>query len=118
MVTQPVGAQVFMSVLLSGRLATATFDRRSDKTGVSVGASGFPESGVMGTGIEIALSPADAFGFLQTEILDKVPLNKPLFGYVSIRLCRKTETLMGMQQFGDATNPCSVMIEVVGYGID
>ena len=105
--------------MLSGLLGTANGDRRSDKTGVSVGALGFPESGVMGAGIEIALSPADAFGFLQTEILDQFDLEvEPFFGYVSIRLCSKTQTLMGMQQFGDATNPCSVMIEVVGYGTD
>ncbi|MGI8519741.1 MAG: hypothetical protein ACR2MC_03900 [Actinomycetota bacterium] len=44
--------------------------------------------------------------------------NIPFFGYVSIRLCSKTQTLMGMQQFGVETNPCSVMIEVVGYGTD
>lgn len=116
----PELAQVFLSGVLSGLLGTANCDGRSDKTGVSVGALGFPESGAMGTGLEIALSPADAFGFLQTEILDQVNLGndqkKPFFGYVSIRLCSKTETLIGMQQFGDAANPCSVMIEVVGFG--
>jgi hypothetical protein len=69
---------------------------------------------VMGTAIEIALAPGNAFGFLQTEILDHVG-PEAFFGYVSIRLCKRTETLMGMQQFGDADSP-SVMIEVVGYG--
>lgn len=113
-------AQTFLTGVLSGLLGTANCDRRSDKTGVSVGALGFPEGGVMGTALEIALSPADAFGFLQTEILDHADLNMnkniPFFGYVSIRLCSMTESLMGMQQFGDAANPVSVMIEVVGYG--
>lgn len=37
--------------------------------------------------------------------------NKPLIGYISIRICPPTNTLMGMQQF----SPFSVMIEVVGY---
>lgn len=113
-------AQTFLTGVLSGLLGTANCDRRSDKTGVSVGALGFPEGGVMGTALEIALSPADAFGFVQTEILDHADLNMnkniPFFGYVSIRLCSMTESLMGMQQFGDAANPVSVMIEVVGYG--
>ena len=110
----PDVAQPFLTGLLSGLLGTANSRLRSDKTGVSVGAVGFPDSGVMGTAIEIALAPADAFGFLQTEILDHVG-PEAFFGYVSIRLCKRTETLMGMQQFGDADSP-SVMIEVVGYG--
>ena len=50
-------------------------------------------------------TPADAFTFLQKEILDKVDAAGPFFGYVSIRVCRQTNTLMGMQQFGDATRP-------------
>ena len=37
--------------------------------------------------------------------------NKPLIGYISVRVCPQTNTLMGMQQF----KPYSVMIEVVGY---
>jgi hypothetical protein len=115
----PEVAQAILTGVLSGLLGTANCDRRSDKTGVSVGALGFPESGVMGTAMEIALSPADAFTFLQTEILDYADLNMnkniPFFGYVSIRLCSNTNTLMGMQQFGDTANPCSVMIEIVGF---
>jgi hypothetical protein len=105
--------QALLSGLLSGLLSTANCNSRSDKTGVNVGSLGFPASGLMGTGIEIALSPADAFGFVQTEILDHV--TKPFLGYVSLRLCSQTHTLMGMQQFGD---PCSVMVEVVGFGND
>jgi hypothetical protein len=117
-----VVAQAFLTGMLSGLLGTANCAMRSDKTGVNVGNVGFPESGVMGTGIEIALGPADAFGFLQTEILDQInTMNaalKPFFGYISIRLCSRTQTLMGMQQYGDETNPCSVMIEVVSFGTD
>jgi hypothetical protein len=108
-------AQAILTGILSGLLGTANCARRADTRGVSVGALGFPASGLMGAGLEIALAPADAFGFLQVEILDRVDPDKPFFGYVSIRLCSKTETLMGMQQFGD---PCSVMIEVVGWGND
>jgi hypothetical protein len=65
--------------------------------GLSVGNLGFPSSGIMGTALEIALSPSDAFGFVQTEILDKLDRHNPFFGYISVRLCKKTQTLMGMQ---------------------
>ncbi|MEO8035778.1 MAG: choice-of-anchor D domain-containing protein, partial [Acidobacteriota bacterium] len=80
-----------------------------------VGAIGFPTSGIMGTAIEIALGPADAFGFIVTEILDKIDAARPFFGYVSIRITSPTKTLMGMQQFGDSANPHSVMIEIVAF---
>ncbi|MEO6126139.1 MAG: choice-of-anchor D domain-containing protein [Ilumatobacteraceae bacterium] len=121
MIDQPDGpevAQALLSGLLAGLLGTANCDLRSDKTGVSVGALGFPASGVMGTGLEIALAPADAFSFLATEILDKIDPSRPFLGYVSIRICSQTKTLMGMQQFGDATQPYSVMIEIVAYASD
>ena len=111
-------AQALLTGILRGLLNTANCDLRSDLTGVSVGNLGFPESGVMGTALEIALSPTDAFGFVQTEILDKMGRNKPFYGYISIRLCRGTQTLMGMQQFGDATNPVSVMVEIVAFAND
>jgi hypothetical protein len=118
MITNPDGpevAQVFVSGILAGMLGTANSGARSDKTGVNVGATGFPTSGIMGTALEIALAPADAFGFLVTEILDKIDAARPFFGYVSIRITRPTKTLMGMQQFGDSTNPQSVMIEIVAF---
>ena len=111
-------AQHVLSGLLAGLLGTANSDKKSDKRGVSVGALGFPGSGVMGAALEIALAPADAFGFIQTQILDKVNPMKPFLGYVSVRLCSPTETLMGMQQFSDPTHNCSVMVEVVGFGND
>lgn len=112
----PEVAHAILTALLSGLLGTVNSARRSDKTGISVGALGFPESGVMGTAIEVALSPSDAFGFIQEEILDHILPQKPFLGYVSIRLCSRTATLMGMQQFGDNANPVSVMVEVVAYG--
>lgn len=91
----------------------------SDATGVSyrVGAIGWPDGGLPGRGLEIALDPANAFSFLQTVLLDDVLVNnmangnEPLLGYISIRVCPQTQTLMGMQQF----SPVSVMIEVVSY---
>jgi hypothetical protein len=81
-----------------------------------VGAIGWPDSGLPGRGLEVALDPANAFSFLQTQIFDDVlagaiAANDPLFGYISVRVCPQTETLLGMQQFG----PVSVMIEVVSY---
>jgi hypothetical protein len=115
-------AQPLLTGILSGLLGTANCDKRADITGVSVGNLGFPASGIMGVGIEVALAPSTAFGFVQTEILDRIP--RTFYGYVSIRLCRPTETLLGMQQFSDPPgtppgtpgNPVSVMVEVVGFG--
>jgi len=91
----------------------------SDSTGIShkVGAIGWPEGGLPGRALEIALDATNAFTFLQTvlfdDVLDKTVSagNKPLFGYISIRVCPPTRTLMGMQQY----SPYSVMIEVVAY---
>lgn len=111
----PEVAQAFLSGMLAGMLGTANSRARSDKIGVSVGAIGFPGSGIMGTALEIALAPADAFAFLETEILDKIDSARPFFGYVSIRITSPTKTLMGMQQFGDSINPHSVMIEIVAF---
>jgi hypothetical protein len=102
---------------------------QSDHTGVSyqVGAVGWPDSGIPGRGLEIALSPRNAFSFLQTVLFDDVLLkvkneNTPWLGYISIRLVPRTQTLLGMQQFGDTeeadrddTPPVTVMLEVVSY---
>ena len=91
----------------------------SDSTGLAykVGAIGWPDTGVPGRGLEIALDQTNAFTFLQTVLFDDViaktmlAQNKPLVGYISIRVCPQTTTLLGMQQY----SPHSVMIEVVGY---
>ncbi len=91
----------------------------ADTTGIAykVGAIGWPDTGVPGRGLEIALDQTNAFTFLQSVLFDDVlantmlKQNKPLVGYISVRVCPKTSTLLGMQQYG----PQSVMIEVVGY---
>jgi len=91
----------------------------SDRTGVSykVGAIGWPDGGIPGRAIEIALDMTNAFTFVQTVLLDGVLNNatplfeNPLIGYISIRVCPPTQTLMGMQQY----SKYSVMVEVVGY---
>jgi hypothetical protein len=84
------------------------------------GAIGWPERGTPGRALELALDPTNAFTFLQTVLFDDVlgafmseasqPL-KPLIGYIAIRVCQTTKTLMGMQQY----SPHSIMIEVAGY---
>lgn len=91
----------------------------ADTTGIAykVGAIGWPDTGVPGRGLEIALDQTNAFTFLQTVLFDDIIAtimlkhNKPLLGYISIRVCPQTTTLLGMQQY----SPHSVMIEVVGY---
>ena len=70
-----------------------------------------------GRALEIALDPSSAFTFLQTVLIDDVfnhlmfAGNSPFFGYISVRVCPPTKTMLGMQQF----SPHSVMIEVVSY---
>jgi hypothetical protein len=89
----------------------------SDVTDLShkTGAAAWPAGGFAGRGIEISLDSTDAFTFLQKVLLDDVlskatKENKPIFGYISVRVCPRTQTLLGMQQFER-----SVMIEVVAY---
>jgi hypothetical protein len=104
-------AQPFLTGLLASVLGTANPAKVGISIGTGVGAIGFPDSGLVGAGLEIALPVETAFGFLQTQVLDKMQPNMPFFGYVSVRLCPQTSTLMGMQQW-----PTSVMIEVVAFG--
>jgi hypothetical protein len=106
-------AQPLLTGILAAVLGTSK-NALSLSTGTSVGAIGFPDSGLVGAAIEIALPVDKAFGFLQSQVLDPMARPaKPLFGYVSVRLCPQTTTLMGMQQW-----PQSVMIEVVAFGDD
>ncbi len=96
--------------------------QNSDCTAVpyKFGAIGWPERGTPGRALEIALDPTNAFTFVQTVLFDDVrrtfmsevsqPL-KPLIGYIAIRVCQTTKTLLGMQQY----SPFSVMVEVAGY---
>ena len=104
-------AQPLLTGLLGAVLGTAK-SNPGIGVGTSVGAIGFPDSGLVGAGLEIAMPVETAFGFLQSQILDAMrDAAAPLFGYVSVRLCPQTTTLLGMQQW-----PISVMIEVVGFG--
>jgi hypothetical protein len=106
-----LGARAIVSSFFAGLLGIE--GRRIEATDAAsrVGAIGFPASGIMGTAIEIALAPEDAFTFLQTEILDQ--LRHPFFGYLSIRVCPRTNALVGMQQFDP-----SVMIELVAFATE
>ncbi len=99
--------QPFLTGILASTLGTTNPPAVGVSIGTSVGSIGFPASGLVGAGLEVALPVGTAFGFLRTEILDKMDPSKPFFGYVSIRLCPQTKTLLGMQQW-----PLSVMIEV------
>jgi hypothetical protein len=108
-------AQPFLTGFLASALGTANDAMTGISVGTEVGSVGFPSDGLLGAGIEIALPMESAFGFLQSKILDRITQNrsKPFFGYVSIRLCSQTTTLLGMQQW-----PTSVMVEVVAFGDD
>lgn len=118
----PDRGQQFLGDMLTGLLNAfqGTIDgKNADSTDVSykIWAFGWPTNGVPGRGIEIALPSATAFTFLQKVLFDDILTNtmvkgnKPMIGYISVRVCPGTNTLMGMQQF----SPYSVMIEVVGY---
>jgi hypothetical protein len=96
----------------------------SDQIGSSngVGSIGWPAGGLPGRGLEIALDPNKAFTFLQSTLLgvpgqpsgiiqqQMIGQINPLLGYISVRICSPTATLMGMQKFSP-----SVMVEIVGY---
>jgi hypothetical protein len=112
----------FASGSISWSLAsntTAGDNKISDQTGISykVGAIGWPDGGIPGRALEIALAPTMAFSFLQNDLFDDILQNtmiggvKPLLGYISVRVCPTTSTLFGMQQFSRH----SIMIEIVGY---
>jgi hypothetical protein len=114
--------QQFLGDVLTGffrALQGSQPNLNSDRTDIAykVGAIGWPDGGLPGRGLEIALDQRRAFTFLQTILFDDVLQNtmvagnKPLIGYISIRICPRTKTLMGMQQY----SPYSVMTEVVGY---
>jgi hypothetical protein len=118
----PDRGQQFLGDVLTGffrALQGSEPNRNSDRTDIAykVGAIGWPDGGLPGRGLEIALDPKRAFTFLQATLFDDVLQNtmaagnKPLIGYISIRICSPTKTLMGMQQY----SPYSVMTEVVGY---
>jgi hypothetical protein len=108
------GATDLAQPLLTGILAATLRTAKSNpgiSIGNSVGSVGFPASGIVGSGLEVAMPASAAFPFIQTEILDRMLPQLPFYGYVSIRVCPKTKALLGMPQW----NP-SVMIEVVSFG--
>jgi hypothetical protein len=119
---EPSRGLAFLGDVLTGffhALEGTTPGGTSEETAVSyrVAAIGWPEGGIPGRGLEVALNPQVAFSFLHEVILDDVlgtrmpAAQAPLIGYVSIRVCPVTSTLMGMQQLGRQ----NVMIELVGY---
>jgi hypothetical protein len=103
-------ATPLLTGILSATLGTAK-SNPGITIGNTVGAVGFPSSGIVGAGLEVAMSATAAFPFIQTEILDRMSPQLPFYGYVSVRVCPKTKALLGMPQW----NP-SVMIEVVSFG--
>lgn len=89
---------------------------RSVMSGLSsrVGAIGWPNTGLPGRGFEVAISPSIAFSYVNDiiSIIDEMKLeNKVFLGYISVRLCPSTRTLMGMQQF----KQYAVMVEIVAH---
>jgi hypothetical protein len=103
-------AQPLLSGILASTLGTAKTNP-GVAIGTSVGAVGFPDSGIVGAGLEVGMPETAAFPFIQTEILDRMNPQLPFFGYVSVRICPKTNSLLGMPQWDK-----SVMIEVVSFG--
>ena len=103
-------AQPLLSGILAAILGTSMVNP-GISIGTSVGRVGFPDQGLVGAGLEVAMSEKDAFPFIQTEILDRMDPLIPFFGYVSVRVCPKTNALLGMPQWDK-----SVMIEVVSFG--
>lgn len=116
--------QQFLADLVSGLfhgLHGTGPGQNSDITGVpyKFAAIGWPARGIPGRAIEVVLDYRNAFTFLQTLFQDVFDPNmselshdlKPLIGYIAVRVCQRTRTLMGMQQY----DPFSVTIEVAGY---
>lgn len=103
-------AQPMLSGILAAVLGTAN-SNPGISIGTSVGAIGFPNQGLVGAGLEVAMPEAMALNFIQTEILDRMSRQMPFFGYVSVRICPKTNALLGMPQWDK-----SVMIEIVSFG--
>lgn len=132
----PINGLNFLGDFLTGffhALEGTAPNKNANSTGIAykVGAIGWPDSGLPGRGFEIAMDPDDAFTFLQTVIIDDVipneivAKNQPLVGYISVRITPRTNTLMGIQQYGTpipsgdpagrALPPVTAIIEIVAY---
>ncbi len=77
---QPDRGIEFLADMLTGffhALEGTEPGQNSDHTGISheVGAIGWPDTGMPGRALEIALDPTNAFTFLQTVLLDDVLAN-------------------------------------------
>jgi hypothetical protein len=114
----PRRGREFMSDILEGILDALQGTYHEPKVSIAglsykVGAIGWPSTGIPGRAFEVAVSHEIAFSYLQ-DILKLVDVmaaaNRPLMGYISVRVCPQTSTLMGMQQFRH-----SVMVEVVAH---
>jgi hypothetical protein len=119
--SQPDRGQQFLADALSGFLhavqgTTNAATGNTSDVSYKIWGFGWPANGFPGRGLEIALPQETAFTFLQSVLFDDALAtmkseNKPLIGYISVRVCPPTKTLMGMQQF----SPFSIMIEIVAY---
>jgi hypothetical protein len=101
-------ASAIVSGVFSGLFGVTSGRSESSNVASQIGAIGFPSEGIVGTALEVGMSAADAFPFIQNEILDR--LNEPFFGYISVRVCPQTQQHLGMQQYSP-----SVMVELVAF---
>ena len=101
-------ASAIVSGVFSGLFGVTDGRNESSNVASNIGAIGFPGAGIVGSALEVGMSAADAFPFIQNEILDR--LNEPFFGYISVRVCPQTQQHLGMQQYSP-----SVMVELVGF---
>lgn len=101
-------ASAIVSGVFSGLFGIQNGRAETTNVASQVGAIGFPAEGIVGSAIEVGMSPGDAFPYIQREILDRI--SQPFFGYVSVRVCPQTQQFLGMQQFDR-----SVMVEVVAF---
>jgi hypothetical protein len=105
-------AQPFLTGFLASALGTNNNTGLGASIGTDVGSLGFPSDGLVGAGLEVAMPVSTAFGFLHNQILKPIAQGgRPFYGYVSIRICNQTSSLLGMQRW-----PISVMMEVVSIG--
>src|SRR5262249_22016272 len=76
-------AQPLLTGILAAVLGTDTVNP-GVAIGTTVGSVGFPDQGLVGAGIEIALPVDAAFPFIERQILGQMDPAKPFFGYVSV----------------------------------
>lgn len=119
--TDPLRGRQFVGDLLDGILDALQGTYEEPKCSIAglsykVGAIGWPSTGIPGRAFEVAVKHEIAFSYIQALLKEIHDSDSPLFkkvmmGYISVRVCPQTNTLMGMQQFGRY----SVMVEVVAH---